>query len=182
MRCSAWSSLAISVCNAVAVALVVAGPAGAHIDAVPAFLVADATETISLTAHNDRSVAMDAFAVTASTGLRVGEVGELEGWSGSTDGKSASWTGGRLAAEDAETFTVVLEAPTAPGPVSLQVEQRYPDGRAVNWSVPLTVVPADESSSTRYVWIALLAAGLVLAALAGLAWRRRSARRLTSAG
>jgi len=197
MRCSVWSSLAISVCRGearlararavglavgVAVLAVAATPATAHVDAVPAFLPADGTETISLTAHNDRSIAMDAFAVTASAGLRVGDVGELEGWSGSTDGKTASWTGGSLAAEDAETFSVVLEAPTTPGPVSLQVEQRYPDGRAVNWSVPLTVVPADESSSKTYLWVALFAAGLVLAALAGLAWKRRSARRLTSAG
>jgi len=173
MRCSAWSSLAISVCNAVAVALVVAGPAGAHIDAVPAFLLADRTETISLTAHNDRSVPMDAFAVTASAGLRIEEVGELEGWSGSTDGTTASWTGGRVAAADAETFTVLLEAPAAPGPVSLRAEQRYPDGRTIPWPVQLTVVPADESSTDAWVY-AVVAAGLALAAGGvALAWRRR---------
>jgi hypothetical protein len=177
MRCSVWSSLAISVCS-VALVLAAAGPARAHIDATPAFLLADGTETISLTAHNDRSIAMDALSVTASAGLRIEDVGELEGWSGSTDGKTARWTGGRLAAEDAETFTVVLEAPTTPGPVSLQVEQQYPDDRAVTWSVPLTVVPADESSSDTYVWVALLGAGLVLAAVTGLALRRRSVRLL----
>jgi hypothetical protein len=177
MRCSVWSSLAISVCS-VALVLAAAGPARAHIDATPAFLLADGTETISLTAHNDRSIAMDALSVTASAGLRIEDVGELEGWSGSTDGKTARWRGGRLAAEDAETFTVVLEALTAPGPVSLQVEQQYPDDRAVTWSVPLTVVPADESSSDTYVWVALLGAGLVLAAVTGLALRRRSVRLL----
>jgi hypothetical protein len=174
MRSSAWSSLAISACSA---ALVVAGPARAHIDATPAFLVVDGTETISLTAHNDRAVPMDGFAVTASAGLRIEDVGELEGWTGSTDGMTATWTGNRLAAEDAGTFSVVLEAPSAPGPVSLQAEQRYPDGGALTWPVPLTVVPADESSSTGAWVYAVVAVGLLLAAMGvALAWRRRDAR------
>jgi hypothetical protein len=172
MRFSAWSSLAISACSA----LVLAAPATAHIDATPAFLVADGTETISLTAHNDRSVPMDGFVVTASAGLRIEDVGELEGWSGSTDGKTASWTGGSLDAEDVETFTVVLKAPSKPGPVSLRAEQRYPDDGALAWPVPLTVVPADESSTGAWVY-AVVAVGLLLAATGvALAWRRREAR------
>ncbi len=86
MRCSAWSSLAISACRgeaclalAAAVALALAGPAGAHIDATPAFLQADGTETISLVAHNDRALEMDAFAVSVSPGLRIESVGDVEG-------------------------------------------------------------------------------------------------------
>jgi hypothetical protein len=173
MRCSAWSSLAISVCSALALA----GPAGAHIDATPAFIPADGIETISLVAHNDRALEMDAFAVSVSPGLRIESVGDVEGWSGSIDGSTATWTGGRLAGGEDETFNLDLEAVAEPGPVSLEVAQQYPDDRSASWPVTLTVVPADEASTGVWLYV-VVAVGLVLAgAGALLAWRRRDAVR-----
>ena len=190
MRSSEWSSLAISACRREArlarvlgvalvsvVTVMVASPAGAHIDATPAFLQAGGTETISLTAHNDRPLTMEAFAVTAPAGLRIEDISALEGWEGSIEGKTARWTGGRVAVDDAQTFSVVLEAPSEPGAVSLHAEQLYPDDRAVSWPVSLTVVPADESSPT-YVWVVIVGgAGLLALAGIALAWRRGALRR-----
>jgi hypothetical protein len=187
MRSSAWSSLAISACRGearlalaclvAASALALAGSAGAHIDAVPAFLEAEATGLISLTAHNDRQVTMDGFAILAPPELRIEDIGAVEGWEGSADETTATWTAGSLRSGEAATFSLSVEAPPDPGTVTLRAEQRYPDGEAVEWPIMLTVVPADESSGDVWVY-AIVGLGLVLAA-AGvvLAWRRREVRR-----
>jgi hypothetical protein len=171
MRSSAWSSLATSVCSALA--LVLATPAEAHIGATPGFLEADGSGDVSLTVHNDRQVTMTELAVTVPAGLRIDEVGDVTGWTASTEGQVATWAAGSLAPAQGETFDLVLHASTEPGTVVLQAVQRYPDGESTEWDVPLTVIPADEASSSFWVY-AVVAVGLLLAA-AGvvLAWRRR---------
>ncbi len=169
MRSSAWSSLAISACSA----LLAAGSAGAHIDATPAFLEANASGLISLTVHNDRQAPMDGFAIVAPAELRIDDIGALEGWEGSVDETTATWTGGSLPAAQAETFGVVVEAPPDPGTVSLRAEQRYPDGEVVSWPVALTVVPGDESSTPAYVWVLVGGVGLLVLTGVALAWKRR---------
>ncbi len=170
MRCSAWSSLAISACSA----LLLTATAGAHIAATPAFLAADSTGVVSLSVHNDRTVPMDGFALKAPLALRLVEAGNLAGWNGSTDGMTATWTGGSLSPGDAETFSVVIEAGPEPGAASMRADQRYPDDRDVSWPVALTVVPGDESSGAD-TWVFVVVAVGLLLALAGvaLAWRRR---------
>jgi MYXO-CTERM domain-containing protein len=171
MRSSAWSSLATSACSALA--LVLAAPAAAHIEAVPGFLDADGGGVVSLTAHNDRRVTMTEFAVTVPAGLRIEEAGEITGWSASTDGQVATWAGGSLAPEQPETFDLVLDASGEPGTVSLQAVQRYPDGESLEWPIALTLVPADEASGDVWVY-AVVGAGFLLAAAGlALAWRRR---------
>jgi hypothetical protein len=155
--------------------LALAGSADAHVDAIPAFLPASGTESLSLTVHNDIEETMTSFAVTVPPGFGVGEVGDVEGWSAAIDGRTATWAGGSLAFETAETFTLTLEAPAEPGAVTLDAEQRYPGDRSLRWPVDLTVVPADETSSSGWVWV-VVAVGAGVLALAGVAilWRRRS--------
>ena len=65
MRCSGWSSLAISVFSA----LLFAGPAAAHVIASPAYLSSESSESISFEAPNERVDPMIEFAVTAPPGL-----------------------------------------------------------------------------------------------------------------
>ena len=168
MRCSAWSSLAISACSA----LLAAGAADAHIDATPGFVEADSTGLISLTAHNDRQVTMDGFAVVVPAELRIDDIGALEGWEGTVDDTTATWSGGSLPADEAATFSVFVEAPPDPGTVSLRAEQRYPDGEVVAWPVALTVVPGDESTTPAYVWVLVGGAGLLVLAGVALVWAR----------
>ena len=55
MRCSGWSSLAISVCSA----LVLAAPAAAHVVATPGFLPSESSESITFEAPNERDDADD---------------------------------------------------------------------------------------------------------------------------
>ena len=55
MRCSGWSSLAISACSGVAAALVLAAPAAAHVVATPTFLASKSSESIGFEAPNERN-------------------------------------------------------------------------------------------------------------------------------
>ena len=160
----------------VVLVLGLASPAGAHVEAIPAFLPANGTESLVFTVHNDIEEEMTSFAVTVPAGFAVDEVEDVEGWSASVDGPTAVWTGGTLAFQNAETFTLALEAPPEPGAVILDAEQRYSGDRALPWPVEVTVVPEDVESSTGYVW-AVAALGVAVLAALGVAvvLRRRRA-------
>ena len=175
MRSSGWSSLAISACSALLLA--VAEPAGAHIGADPAFLREGETEAVSLVPHNDRALPMTGFAVTLPDGLRVVTVDTPPGWNPPnpadvTADSTVAWTGGTLPADEATNFILRLEASAEPGTVSLRAEQRYPDGRVVRSPVALTVVPGDEEPSNAYAWAVVIGFGVLVFAGIGLVARR----------
>ena len=110
--------------------------------------------------HNDVARVMTGFDRDGAAALAIAEAGEVDGWSSSVDGPVASWDGGELAFETAEDFTLTLEAPSEPQPVTLDAEQRYPGDGALRWPVELTVVPGDEASSAGYVWVVVALGGL----------------------
>jgi len=171
MRCSAWSSLAISVCSA----LVLARPAVAHVTSVPTFLAAASTETVSLTGPNERDEPMTGFSVTVPHDFRIVAARSAAGWRGEVHGASAIWRGGSLAPEAEATFTLEVEAPSEPGPAQLEAVQRYPGGDVVTWDVGLTVTPESEASSQN-LGLAVLTAvvGLGVLAAIGVAVVRRT--------
>ena len=76
MRCSAWSSLVISVCSA----LVLAVPAAAHVTPTPSFITADGTTSLSLTGPNERDEPMTGLVVTVPDGFRISRAEQGEGW------------------------------------------------------------------------------------------------------
>ncbi len=97
MRCSAWSSLAISACRGEArlalalacvalAALVLAAPAGAHVEVTPTFVAEGATETLSVVGHNDRTVPLTQFEVALPAGFELEEAEPVEGWEAAVDG------------------------------------------------------------------------------------------------
>jgi hypothetical protein len=187
MRFSAWSSPVISACRgdarlAVAfgvllLALALAAPAGAHVDATPAFLSTNAVSTLSLTGHTDREVAMTGFSVTVPTGVRILEALPLAGWRASLDGETATWDGGNLAGAGDATFELELDVSAPAGPLELEVEQLYPEGDVVGWPVRLTVTPETvaPAASARSTWAVIVTAGLLVAgALFFLARQRRN--------
>jgi uncharacterized protein YcnI len=174
MRCSGWSSLAISVCSGIA--LLLAGPAAAHVVATPAFLPSGSSESITFSSPNERDEPMTSFALTVPVGVTIEHAHVVEGWSESINGSTATWTGGSLAPNAEVAFGVTLEADLDPGVVELQAEQRYDDGSSVNWPVALTVTPAEESPSENFALAGVvgLIGVLVVVAIAMVAWRRRS--------
>jgi hypothetical protein len=174
MRCSGWSSLAISVCSALA--LLFALPAAAHVIAAPAFVPSGSSQSVTFSGPNEREFPMTAFALTVPQGLEITHAHEIEGWDESIDGPTATWLGGPLAPNAEIGFGITLEADVEPGVVELQAVQRYPDGSAVSWPVALTVTPADESPSQNLALAGVvgLIGVLCVVAVAMLAWRRRS--------
>ena len=165
-------------------ALLLAQPAAAHLTAEPAFLAAASSEQILLTVHNDRDATMTGFRLTVPDGFRIAAAGGDESWNGTVDGRSASWTGGSLAAFRPTTLEVELEAAGAmPGPVVFRGDQLYADDETVSWPVTLTVVPAgsnpgdDAVSATAIVILVVL--GLLVVGTFGLVfWQRRRDPRL----
>jgi uncharacterized protein YcnI len=174
MRCSGWSSLAISVCSAAA--LVLAAPAAAHVIATPTFLPSGSSESITFTGPNERSDPMTMFVLTAPEGVVIEHAHEVDGWDESVDGSTATWAGGSLAPDEEVGFGVTLEADVEPGVVQLQADQRYADQSVVSWPVALTITPADDSPSQNLALAGIvgLVGVLVVAAIAMVAWRRRT--------
>ena len=175
MRCSGWSSLATSACSA---ALVLAAPAGAHVTAVTPFVYASETGALELRVPNERDAPMTGFVVIVTDDFRIVSASSGGGWSGGSDGTTASWHDGSLDAGAETTFTLEVEAPSEPGPASFRTEQHYPDGQIVGWDVGLTVVPARGSAPSENLGLAVITAlvGLLVLTVFGvLLWRRRTA-------
>ena len=111
MRCSGWSSLAISVCSA----LVLAGTASAHVVATPGFLPSGSSESITFSGPNERDDPMTAFSLTAPAGFTIEHAHEVAGWDESVDGSTATWTGGPLAPDVELGFGMTLRADAGAG-------------------------------------------------------------------
>ena len=173
MRCSGWSSLAISACSAAA--LVLASPAGAHVVATPTFLPSGSAESIVFAGPNERDAPMTSFTLTVPEGVAIVHAHQVEGWDESTSGSTATWTGGSLAPDEEVDFGATLEADVEPSIVQIQANQRYDDGSVVSWPVALTITPAEESPSENLGLAAVVGViGVLLVAAVGmLAWRRR---------
>ena len=174
MRCSGWSSLAISVCSALT--LLLAPPSAAHVIAAPSFVPSGSSESVTLSGPNERDVPMTAFALTVPDGLEIVHAHAMEGWDESIDGSTATWLGGSLAPDAEIGFGITLGADVEPGVVELQAVQRYRDGGEVSWPVALTITPADESASQNLALAGVvgLLGVLLVVAVAMLTWRRRS--------
>ena len=171
MRCSGWSSLAISVFSA----LLFAGPAAAHVVAMPAYLPSKSSESITFEVPNERVDPMTAFVVTAPRGLTIEHAHPVEGWTGTVEGVTATWSGGSLSSGAVATFGMTMKANAKPGLIELTTEQRYADHGVVEWPVVLTITPAAESPSQNLALAGIvgLIGVLVVVAIAILAWRRR---------
>ena len=176
MRCSGWSSLAISACSA----LVLAGTASAHVVATPGFLPSGSSESITFSGPNERDDPMTGFTLSVPAGLDIEHAHEITGWDESIEESTATWDGGPLVSGMEVGFGMTLKADVEPGVVELQAQQLYADGSVVSWPVALTITPATESSSQNLALAGVVALIGVLAsiAIAMLAWRRRTSSTL----
>jgi uncharacterized protein YcnI len=170
MRCSGWSSLAISVCSG----LLLTPSAAAHVVPTPSFLTGGGVSTLTLEAPNEREAPMTGLRVTVPERFRIASARSSGPWRASVSGRVATWRGGRLQARRTERFTLDVEAPDEAGSVDLAAAQLYPGGDVVRWTVPVTVVPGNEPSQNLE---AALVAGVIgilgMTAVALFIWQRR---------
>ena len=174
MRCSGWSSLAISVCSGLA--LIFAGTASAHVIAMPTYVASGSGQTIIFSGPNERQRPMTSFVLTAPTGLEITHVHPADGWTEESTASTATWTGGSLAPGADIPFRVTLKATADPGVLQVKAEQRYPDGGIVSWPIGITILPpkATPSQNLALAGVVGLLGVLVVVAVAMLAWRRRA--------
>jgi uncharacterized protein YcnI len=151
----------------------------AHVTATPSFLPGESTASISFSGPNERDVPMTAFSLSVPRGLVIRHAHEVEGWSETTDGATATWSGGSAAPEAEVAFGLTIAAEAEPTVVEVIAVQRYVDAAVVRWTVPITVTPAEETPSQNLALAGVvgLVGALLLVAIA-LAWRRREARAL----
>ena len=177
MRCSGWSSLAISGCSALG-ALLLAASASAHVVPTPTYVASKGTESFLLATPNEREKPMTSFVVKVPKGLEIVHVHPASGWNASSTASTATWTGGSLPPRKEIGFDLTLKATAQPGPITVDAEQHYPDGGIVQWPVALTITPPAKSPSQNLALAGVvgLIGILVVAAIVMLARRRSPAR------
>ena len=147
MRCSGWSSLAISACSGIA-ALVLAGPAAAHVVAMPTYVASKGSESILLAVPNEREKPMTSFVVKAPSGSRSRTCIRSPGGTSRRRVRPPRPGPGRSLPPRKEVgFRLTLTADAQPGTLDLDAEQRYPDGGIVQWPVTMTITPPAKSPS-----------------------------------
>lgn len=159
-----------------AAALAAPAAALAHILPTPGLVRAGETARLTLFVPNEREgVAMTALSVTVPPGTRLLSAEPSPGWTAGSTGREATWRGSLPPAGGAD-FALKLKAPGTPGPLALEVVQRYADGGRVPWTVRVTVGPAAGSPSMRLgrAIVTGLAGLVVIAAVLLLVRRRRA--------
>jgi LPXTG-motif cell wall-anchored protein len=163
---------------AVISAAIAAAAASAHVTAVPPFVEAGSEATLALDVPNERrGHAMTALAVTLPRSMELRGAEPRGAWRASTDGRTATWTGGTLEPGATGVFALSAEAPARSGRVELAAEQRFADGRRVRWDVRLEVTPAPATGDDQRFGLALLIGFAGLAAVVAglvLSYRRRT--------
>lgn len=170
----------------VGIALAVAGlvcvaSAAAHPALTPATLNAGTKARIAVEIPNERpGHATTGLTLTFPAGFTVDAAEDTDAWRGSTDGRTASWTGDRITGESSVTFTVELTAVAPTGTYDVGLDQRYDDDRSVLTKAQIVVLPALEGDATpdqhvgRAIVVAVVGVVVVVGSLLALhALRRR---------
>jgi hypothetical protein len=147
--------------------LALAGQANAHLQPSPSFVEEDVVTQVVFSVPSERDPDMTAFTLVFPVSVTLQSIDLPATWTASTTGRTTTVSGGRLLAGTSLDVPVTLLSAGPAGSVEIVSEQRYADGRAVTWKVPLTVLPAEGNQSpTSYLGRAI-AAGVVGLALVG---------------
>jgi uncharacterized protein YcnI len=160
---------ATSVCSALAIAgaLVLAAPTGAHLTLRPPSLTTGKEMLLTIDLPNERQATMTGATLSAPSGVKLLEAPSAGGWTGVVDGNEATWSGGRIAPGAVASFTVRVRATGEPGSAAFAAEQLYDDGETVGWQTMISVLPPPGPSPSEQHLGRAVVAGLVGLALVG---------------
>jgi uncharacterized protein YcnI len=178
MKCSGWSSRAISACIGLVSGLVLAAPAAAHVIASPTYVPGGDTSTIMLSVPNERGEPMTGVIITVPQGFRIVSADPVGEWNPTVQGMTATWAGGGLPGNATANVTLALQAPKEPGAVTLLAEETYGDGGIVRRPVALTVVPGAKPSQNLGTALVVGILGLLVVTTLVVLRRQRRARSL----
>ena len=171
MRCNGWSLPSTLVCSAAA-ALVLAGPAGAHLSLDPTTARAGTSVDLVFSVPNeDDPTGIDQVTIKAPSGFALDDGEAVAGWTQSRAGQTLTWRSGNIPPHQYARFGVRGTTPASAGTVFFNVLVGDRTGRSITYRVGLAVVahgPRDDGARSlgkAALVVAVIGAGLALAAL-----------------
>ena len=168
MKCSGWSSLAISVCSA----LVFTGVASAHLSLDPAKVTkGELVDLVFSVPNEDDAVGVDHVTLGIPADFDLDDAEAKPGWTQSRTGQAVTWSGGNIPKGQYATFAVRGTAPEKVETVLFNVLVGDRNGKSITYRVGLDVQGhGSEDSGARSLGraallVAIIAGVLALAAL-----------------
>jgi uncharacterized protein YcnI len=159
MRCSAWSSLAISGCSA----LVLAAPAAAHLSVNPAQVRAGALVDLVFSVPNAEDArGIDQVTVHIPAGFQLDDAEAKAGWAQSRAGDAITWRGGPIPRGQFARFAIRGTAPARATTIFFNVLAGDRTGSSTPYRVGLDVsAHGPQDHGARSLGKAALVAALV---------------------
>jgi uncharacterized protein YcnI len=171
MRFSAWSSLVISACSALALALFLVPAAAADVEVSPQRIDPGSTARLVFWVANNTKTAVNAVAIGIPADFQLGEAEAKGSWKTSVHARTATWDGSRIAPGQFAFFTVTVKAPRTPERGMFSILTSKVTGSTDTYQATVSVVPAqptrDDGARLTATIALILAAVAVLLALAG---------------
>ena len=171
MRCSGWSSHAISASSAAFAALLLAAPAGAHLSIDPPKVQQGQLVDLIFSVPNvGDSYGVDHVTLGIPQDFQLDDAEAKPGWSQSRTGQAVTWSGGNIPKGTFARFGIRGTAPARAETVLFNVLVGDRTGKSITYRVPLDVTahaPRDagaRSLAKAALIIAIAAAGIALAA------------------
>jgi uncharacterized protein YcnI len=168
MKCSGWSSLAISVCSALAFT----GTASAHLSIDPAQVTKGALVDLVFSVPNeDDAVGVDHVTLGIPGDFALDDAEAKPGWSQSRTGQAITWSGGNIPKGQYATFSIRGTAPAKAETVLFNVLVGDRKGKSITYHVGLDVQAHGEQDSgarslgRAALLVAIIGGGIALAAL-----------------
>lgn len=168
MRFSAWLSLGISACSALALA----SPAAAHISIDPARVVkGQPVDVVFSVPNEDGRIGVDHVTLGIPLDFRLDDAEAKPGWTQSRTGQAVTWSGGLIPRGTFARFAIRGTAPSKVETVLFNVLVGDRTGKSITYRVGLDVAATarqDKGARTLgkgALGVAILAALLALGAL-----------------
>jgi uncharacterized protein YcnI len=167
MKCSAWSSLGISVCSALALA----GTASAHLSIDPPKVSVGAEVDIVFSVPNeDDAIGVDHVTLGIPNDFELDDAEAKPGWTQSRTGQAITWSAGLIPKGQYATFAIRGTAPKTAETVLFNVLVGDRTGKSITYRVGLDVAAGSQrDTGARSLGKAALAIAIVAAALALIA-------------
>jgi hypothetical protein len=168
MRCSGWSSRAISACSAAAAALALAAPAGAHVSIAPKAVAVDSDVDLVFSVPNEADAAgVVRVTIGIPSDFELDDAEAKEGWTQSRTGQAITWAGGRIPQHQFARFAIRGTAPARAETVLFNVLVGSRGGETTTYRIPIEVKKgAANDLGARTLGKAALIVAVAAAALA----------------
>ena len=164
MKCSGWSSLAISVCSA----LVFTGAASAHLSIDPAQVTKGELVDLVFSVPNQADpVGVDHVTLGIPADFTLDDAEAKPGWTQSRTGQAITWSGGNVPKGQYATFAIRGTAPEKAETVLFNVLVGDRKGKSITYRIGLDVqAHGAQDSGARSLGRAALLVAILGAALA----------------